>query len=234
MPPLTGTWEHIGPVGKRRDWQAAVAECRAVQGPVFASLTISGKIDGHAIVREVRLWRGSRRIEFGVHLNTIQPDNGVFCIRFPLGMSGKVVAGIPFGVELRDNLAQEPFRGESFCLGFPEGYDATRWTDVSSPEFGYTFICPPGMHTGYAFKKADQSIEFILNRFQPMPKDQFVRAAATLDGRGHHHWQCALLPHAGTWRDAKSYLHALEQHIPLMAWSPAAGLGRAAHHRFRS
>jgi alpha-mannosidase len=228
MPPSGDTWLHVGPPGKRRDWQPAVDRCQTAQGPVFASLTIPGAIGSHAITREVRLWRNSPRIEFGVTLDTAQRDNGVFCIRFPLGISGKVVAGIPFGVESRDHLGQEPFRGETFCTGFPEGYDATRWTDVSSSDFGYTFICPPGMHTGYAFKKSDQTIEFILNRFQPMPKDNFSRAARSLDGRGQHHWWCALVPHAGTWAEAKSYRQALEQHVPLLAWSPVGGLERGS------
>ncbi len=226
MPRPCDTWLEIGPPGKRRDWQPAVARCRVAQGPAFASLTIPGKIGGHAIAREVRLWRGSQRIEFGVDLNTAQRDDGILCIRFPIGLSGKVVAGIPFGVESRDNLEKEPFRGESFATGFPEGYDATRWTDVSSPQFGYTFICPPGMHTGYAFKKGDQSIEFVLNCFRPLPKDVFARAATSIEGIGHHHWWCALAPHAGTWSDAKSYRQAMEQHVPLLAWTPAYGLGR--------
>jgi alpha-mannosidase len=226
MPPPTEAWVQVGPAGKRRDWQPSVAQCRAVQGPAFASLTIPGKIDHHAITREVRLCKGSRRIEFDVDLNTAQHDNGILCIRFPIGLSGKVVAGIPFGVESRDSLEKEPFRGESFCTGFPEGYDATRWTDVSSEKFGYTFICPPGMHTGYVFKKADQSIEFILDSLKPMPKDEFIRTSLSMDGRGHHHWRCALLPHTGDWSDAKSYRHALEQHVPLLAWSTAYGLGR--------
>jgi len=225
-PPPSGDWVLVGPTGKRRDWQPAVAQCQVVQGPAFASLTVPGKIDGHAITREVRLWRGSQRIEFGVDLNTTQQDNGILCIRFPIGLSGKVVAGIPFGVESRDNLDKEIFRGESFATGFPEGYDATRWTDVSSPQFGYTFICPPGMHTGYAFKKGDRSIEFILDCFRPMPKTVFARTAASTEGIGHHHWWCALAPHAGTWSDAKSYRQAMEQHVPLVAWTPAYGLGR--------
>ena len=227
MPPPTGSWVRVGPTGKRRDWQPDLTHLGAVQGAVYAALTIPGKIDNHAVTLEVRLWRGSRRIEFGVDLNTSQPDNGMFCIRFPIGMTGKVVAGIPFGVESRDNLEKEIFRGESFATGFPEGYDATRWTDVSSPkDGGYTFICPPGMFTGYQFKKSEQSIEFILDDFQPPAKDVFVRAPTSITGLGHHRWQCALLPHAGDWSGAKSYREALEQHVPLLAWSTAYGLGR--------
>ncbi len=226
MPSSGDTWLHVGPPGKRRDWRPAIDRCRTAQGPVLATLSVPGTIGGHAVTREVRLWHGSRRIEFGIGLNTTQPDNGIFCIRFPIGISGNVAAGIPFGVESRDHLAREPFRGESFCTGFPEGYDATRWTDVSSADFGYTFICPPGMHSGYAFKRGDRTIEFILDRFMPMPKDAFGRAAASIDGRGRHQWWCALLPHAGTWADAKSYRHALEEHVPLVAWSPGRGLGR--------
>ena len=192
MPPPTGSWVRVGPTGKRRDWQPDLTHLGAVQGSECGTLTIPEKIGNHAITQEVRLWRGGRRIEFGVDLNTSQPDNGIFCIRFPIGMSGKVVAGIPFGVELRDNLEKEIFRGESFATGFPEGYDATRWTDVSSPkDGGYTFICPPGMFTGFLFKKSEQSIEFILDDFQPPAKDVFARAATSLSGMGHHRWQCA-------------------------------------------
>jgi alpha-mannosidase len=227
MPPSGDSWMHNGPPGTRRDWQPSAVGCGVEQGPVFASIGVPGTIGKHAICREFRLTKGSRCIEFGVFLDTATPDNGIFCIRFPLGLSGKVVAGIPFGVESRDHLDKEIFRGENFCLGFPEGYDGARWTDVSdneSAKFGYTFVCPQGMHTGYAFKMKERTIEFILDRFQPMPKDNFVRAAASISGTGSHQWWCALVPHPGDWGDAKSYRAALEQHVPLMAWSPAAGL----------
>lgn len=227
LPPSIDSWVHNGPAGQRRDWLPAMDRCQVTEGPVFSSLRIPGTIGPHAITREVRLWHNSPRIEFGVECDTQQQDNAILCIRFPVGVTGNVVAGIPFGVESRDNLDKEPFRCEMFAAGFPEGYDGTRWTDVSTAESGYTFICPPGMHTGYAFKKADQSLEFILNRFQPMPKDYFARAALSVEGKGHNQWWCALLPHAGTWREAGSYRHALEQHVPLLAWSTARGLGRS-------
>jgi alpha-mannosidase len=233
MPPSVESWVHNGPAGKRRDWEPAVDQTQVVQGPVFASIRTPGKIGGHAITREVRLWNDCPRIEFGVELDTQQADNAIMCIRFPVGIAGNVVAGIPFGVESRDNLEKEPFRGEMFATGFPEGYDATRWTDVSTSELGYTFICPPGMHTGYAFKKADQTIEFILNRFQPMPKDYFGRAALSIEGKGHNRWWCALVPHSQTWREAKSYRQAMEQHVPLMAWTTARGLGRGGESLYK-
>lgn len=223
MPPAD-TWVHNGPPGKRRDWQPLPGNSRSVAGPVFASLRSPGSIKPHAVVREVRLWRGSRRIEFHVAIDA-QADNGIACIRFPVG-PGKVVAGIPFGVEPREGFEREPFRYDGFILGFPEGYDGTRWTDVSSPALGYTFICPPGMHTGYAFKKKDQSLEFILHRLQPMPKDIFRQSHPSLQGTGHHEYECALVPHAGTWREATSYREALETHVPLVAWSPSHRLGR--------
>jgi alpha-mannosidase len=231
MPP-TDTWTHIGPPGKRRDWKADEGKWRVVQGPAYASIVMPGKIGGHAVTRVVRLRPGSRRIEFGIELNTALRDNAIFCIRFPIGMTGRVVAGIPFGVESRDNLDKEIFRGENFCTGFPEGYDGTRWTDVSSPEFGYTFVCPPGMFTGYAFKKAEQTIEFIIDRFQPMPKDNFIRVPESLGGTGRHEWWCTLVPHAGNWTDAKSYRQAMEQHVPLLAWSPPFGLDRGGAAAF--
>lgn len=223
MPP-TESWVHNGPPGKRRDWQPQPGRSRSIAGPVFASLRSPGSIGPHAMAREVRLWRGSRRIGFHVEIDA-QADNGILCIRFPVG-TGKVVAGIPFGVESREHFEREPFRYDGFIVGFPEGYDGTRWTDVSTPSFGYTFICPPGMHTGYAYKQQDHAMEFILNRFQPMPKDIFRQSHPSLEGKGHHEYRCALVPHAGTWREAASYREAMEEHVPLVAWSPSFRIGR--------
>jgi hypothetical protein len=234
MPP-GGGWAPTGPAGKRRDWQVDSAQCMSIYGPVFSALRARGRIEGpageHRITREVRLWENSRRIEYSIEIDA-QQDSAIFCICFALGIDGKVAAGIPFGVESRDNLQNELFRTDLLvsnndqwaCGGFPEGYDATRWTDVSDPEFGYTFICPPGMHTGYEFKRQDKSLEFILLRLRAMPEDEFRECPASLQGVGRHIWRCALVPHEGTWREAVSYRQALEQHVPLLAHSPLFGM----------
>jgi alpha-mannosidase len=223
--PPTNDWVHNGPAGRRHDWQPMPGRCEARQGPAIATLRCDGAIGPHAVVREVRLWRGSRRIGFHVEIDA-KGDNGIVCIRFPVGMAGKVVAGIPFGVEPRENFEKEPFRYDGFIMGFPEGYDAVRWTDVSSPEFGYTFVCPQGMHSGYAFKKQDRSLEFILHRLQPMPKDIFRQSHPSLQGKGHHEYDCALVPHPATWRESLAYRDALAEHVPLVAYSPSFRLDR--------
>ena len=229
MPAPTG-WVGTGPAGKRRDWQVDSAQCQTLRGPVFSALQASGRINGpngvHKLVREVRLWGDSRRIEYAIEIDA-KPDNAILCIRFGIGVDGNITAGIPFGAESRDNLKNELFRtnlDEWAGGGFPEGYDAIRWTDVSDSDFGYTFICPPGMHTGFAFKRNDKSLEFILLRVRPMPDDVFRQCPSSLQGVGRHAWRCAMVPHAGTWRDALSHRQALEQHIPLLAHSPLFGL----------
>ena len=228
--PAGGGWAPTGPAGKRRDWQIDSGLCQSIQGPVFSALRASGRIEGpdgaHRVTREVRLWGDSRRIEYDVEIEA-KRDNGIFCICFAVGVAGNVTAGIPFGVESRDNLKNELFRADLDLWaggGFPEGYDATRWTDVSDSEFGYTFICPPGMHTGYEFKKNDKSLEFILLRTRSMPDDEFRQCPLSLQGVGRHTWRCALVPHESTWREALSYRQALEQHNPLLAHSPLFGL----------
>jgi hypothetical protein len=231
--PSRGGWDATGPAGKRRDWQLERGQCQSVQGPVFSTLRACGRIEGpdgaHRVTREVRLWGDSQRIEYNVEIDA-KHDNGIFCICFAVGIAGDVSAGIPFGVESRDNLKNELFRPDigSWELwaggGFPEGYDATRWTDVSDSEYGYTFICPQGMHTGYTFKKNDKSLEFILLRTRSMPEDEFRQCPSLLQGVGRHTWRCALVPHENTWREALSYRQALEQHNPLLAHSPLFGL----------
>ena len=200
------------------------ASCK---GPCSPRLTIPGKIGGHAITREVRLWRGSRRIEFGVDLNTTQRDNGIFCIRFPIGMSGKVVAGIPFGVESRDNLEKEPFRGESFCHRFSRrlrrhALDRRLVAASSATRSSARRACTPAMPLRRATSRSSSSWTVSSRCRRTCLSGRRRRS----NGRGHHHWWCALLPHAGTWSDAKSYRQAMEQHVPLLAWSPAYGLGR--------
>jgi alpha-mannosidase len=82
------------------------------------------------------------------------------------------------------------------------------------------------MHSGYSFKKQERALEFRLLRFQPLPKDIFRKAALSISGMGLHRWQCALVPHQGTWRESLSYRHAMEQQVPLLSYSFVSGLGR--------
>ncbi len=223
--PPSANWEHDGPVGSRRDWQVDITRCESFTGPVYAALRAHGSIGPHEILREVRLWQNSRRIEYLVEIDA-KEDNGVFCVRFPVGDADQAAAGIPFGVESRDNLAAEPFRGTFFTDGYPEGYYATRWTDISSADYGYTFICPPGMHTGYLFQRQSHSLEFILLHLRTMPVDVFRSCHPLLQGTGHHTWRFALVPHEGSWQQALSYRQALEQQVPLLAYSPWYNLSR--------
>jgi alpha-mannosidase len=177
--------------------------------------------------REVRLWRDCRRIDFAVEIEA-EPACGVFFLRFPLAIQGRVFAGIPFGAEPRENFDAEPFRGEYFALGHPDAYYATRWTDVSSEDFGATFIAPHGMHNGYEYRRKERVLEFALLRVRPMPEGGWNQVHPSIQGTGRHRWTCSLVPHAKTWRDAATYRDALERHSPLAAYSPAGGPGRVS------
>lgn len=214
-PPPQG-WMMNGPLGPRNTWQVGPHETSSIAGPVYAALGATGKIGPHTVTRELRLWRASRRLDYRVTIDAAE-GNGVFAIRFPLGMSGRVTAGIPFGAEPRENFDREPFRPEFFVKGYPDGYTATRWTDVSKDGNGYSFICPWGAHTGYAWRAAEKSLEFILLRVRPLPKGEWGRMSPSLKGTGHHEFTCSLLPHAGTWREAATPRAALECHSPLAA-----------------
>jgi hypothetical protein len=225
MPVPTG-WEMKGPRGTRHDWQPSGESPQFERGPVYSSILVKGTIGPHKVTRGLRLWQAGRRIDYLVEADAA-PGSGILCIRFPVGMAGKVWAGIPFGAEPRDDLGREPLRGEYFVQGYPEGFYATRWADLSSPQAGYTLICPWGMHTGYASLPAEQALEFVLLRVRPMPKGTWGQAHPSIQGEGHHTWRCTLVPHAGTWREAATYRDALESHVPLLAFSPEPGPGRA-------
>jgi len=219
-------WEMNGPLGPMHRWATKESDLQHVQGPVFAALRAKGTFGAHTATRELRLWRGSRRLDYHVELDAAE-SNGVFAIRFPLGMTGRVFAGIPFGAEPRENFDKEPFRGEYFVKGYPTGYYATRWTDVSSSASGYTFICPAGANTGYAFDPDKQALEFLLLRVRPLTPGLWGQMHPSIKGTGHHAFDCALVPHAGTWREAASHRDAMESHVPLLAFSPDLGLRRA-------
>jgi len=225
--PRPADWMMNGPLGRRHDWLAQPEAFRSVQGSVFASLRATGTIGPHVIRREVRLWAKSPRIEYSIEIDA-KDGCGIFFVRCSLPVAGRVYAGIPFGAEPRENLAQEPFRGEMFALGYPEAYCATRWTDVSSDRSGYTFIAPHGMHNGYQYRAKERALEFALLRVRPMPQGVWAQVHPWLQGTGTHRWRCALVPHQRTWREAATYRDALECHVPLLAYSPAVGVGRAS------
>ena len=142
--PQPQDWMMNGPLGKRHGWQVGLQETSSLPGPVSSTLRARGHIGPHSIVRELRLVRGSPRLDFHVEIQAAE-GNGVFCIRFPLEVTGRITAGIPFGAEPRDHFESHPFRGEFFVQGYPDGYYATRWTDVSSAGSGYTMVCPWGL-----------------------------------------------------------------------------------------
>jgi len=219
-------WEMNGPLGSRHVWEPRADAFEATRGPVFSSLRAVGAFGPHAAVREVRLWRDSRRIDYRVEIDA-REGCGLFFLRFPLEIAGRVTAGIPFGAEPRENLDQEPFRGEYFAQGYPDAYYATRWTDVSSDECGYTFVAPHGMHNGFQYKPEERALEFALLRVRPMPGGGWGLVHPSIQGQGMHRWHCALVPHEKTWREAATYRDALELHSPLMAFSPTRGLRRA-------
>lgn len=218
--PQPKTWELNGPLGPRHAWEAQPREFRSQQGPVYSTIVAKGTFGPHKVTREVRLWRGSRRIEYSVEIDAAE-GNGVFAIRFPTGISGRLFAGIPFGAEPREHFEREPFRGEYFVQGYPDNYYATRWTDNSTADFGYTFVCPPGMHSGYMYKAAEQAIEFMLLRVRPQPTGGWSQVHPSLQGTGRHTWRCWLVPHAKTWREAATYRDAMECHVPLAAFQVA-------------
>lgn len=224
--PQPRDWSMNGPLGPAHRWAVEEGDLEFVQGPVFGALRAKGTFGAQAASRELRLWRGGRRLDYHVELDAAE-GNGVFAIRFPVNTAGRVFAGIPFGAEPREDFEKEAFRGEYFVQGYPTGYYATRWTDVSSNDFGYTFVCPAGAHTGYAFDADQQTLEFLLLRVRPLPPGMWGQMHPSIKGTGHHAFDCALAPHAATWREAAAYRDALESHLPLLVFSPDLGLRRA-------
>jgi len=194
-------------------------------GPRLRLAADSGTIGAHAITREVHLWRNSQRIEFA-WLNTTQRDNGIFCIRFPIGISGKN--------KRRESLRSRIARS-SRARAVSRRELLHRFSRrLRRHPLDRRFVAAVRLHPS-SVRPACTAVmrSRRASRRSSLSWTAFSRCRRTLSAARRRPWTAAgsIIGGApccpcGNLADACSYRHALEQHVPLLAWSPARGLER--------
>jgi alpha-mannosidase len=195
-------------------------------GPLRSSAEMAGRIGPHQIRTRISLFHSVERIQFLTEIDSVG-GNGYFAAQASFPYSGKLYAGIPFGVEDRD-LSQEPFGPDAGEERLRENtFYAHHWVDYSDGQKGLTFVAAEGKR-GFRFDPKTSCLDHILLMTiiprLPAAKDSGPRTRGEAEtyfsnrhftGAGMHTFCYSLIPHAGNWQNAQSVLRAHESLYPV-------------------
>ena len=137
---------------------------------------------------------------------------------FPLAATGPFATyEIPYGTIDRPSTRNNSWEKAQFEV------PAMRWADLGDGKHGLSVI----NNTKYGYDAVDNLLRLTLLRSPKWPDPDA--------DMGHQHFQYALYPHAGTWKDAMTVRHGYEYNYPLTAEATTAHPGAlAATHSFAS
>ena len=210
-------WILNGPLGEAVSWEFEPGSVCTRRGELKEEIASVASIGSTTIRRVIRLVRGVQRIELDFEIDAVDRRDGVFRVAVPFDFDGRMVAGIPFGVEPRERFDEEVFRGEFFVQGYPNAFYASRWVDYSGADRGVTFVAPHGAFTGYDFDPTTRTLEFALLRQRSTAATHRGTGTPHMLGLGRHRFTVALVPHDGAWENAGTFRDAFELHNPLAA-----------------
>jgi len=190
------------------------------EGPVKATISINGRLDGFKFRQHITLYDKIKRIDFRTDIE-FEGEHRRIRVAFPIDMeNGEIWHEIPYGAIRRGE-------GE---------YPAINWIDLSNQDYGVTLI-NKGLPGNSVVKNIMlitllRSIDAMYLR-SPFRDPRLERVGRMyLEGaervslnypmgrmaleKGSHTFNYALYPHKCTWREAKSYNVALEFNNPLV------------------
>jgi alpha-mannosidase len=137
---------------------------------------------------------------------------------FPLAASGPFATyEIPYGTIDRPTTRNNSWEKAQFEV------PAMRWADLGDGKHGLSVI----NNTKYGYDAVGNLLRLTLLRSPKWPDPEA--------DMGHQHFQYALYPHAGTWKDAMTVRHGYEYSYPLSAQATIAHPGSLpASHSFAS
>ena len=173
---------------------------RMMEGPLAYTVEVKSEFYGGApMVRLMRFYKNSQRIDFETELNDI-PDLTVVMSEFPLAeMPFEIRRGIPFG------FSQAPWSTPNEKLyGLADGImPAVRWSDYSFLDGSGVAILDRGLSGREINDKTP--VIYLYNATDKY----YGYISPWLSGKGKHRLEYALVPHAEKWNTAR---------IPQMAW----------------
>ncbi len=173
---------------------------KVTDGPLAITVQVKSEFYGGApCVRLIRFYKSSPRIDFETELNDI-PDLTVVVAEFPLvEMPLEIRRGIPFG------FSHAPWSKPNENLnGLANGIQpAVRWSDYSFSDGSGMAILDRGLSGREINEKTP--VIYLINATEKY----YGYANSWLSGKGRHHLEYAIVPHAKDWNSAR---------IPQMAW----------------
>jgi alpha-mannosidase len=170
-------------------------------------------------IRVTRHWQTSKFVEtfsLGAEGDVVNVENEfdwheahvLLKAAFPVAAtSGFATYEIPYGTIDRPTTRNNSWEKAQFEV------PAMRWADLGDGKHGLSII----NDTKYGYDAVGNLLRLTLLRSPKWPD-----AEADM---GHHHFQYAIYPHAGTWKDAMTVRHGYEYNYPLTAAATTAHAG---------
>ena len=181
----------------------------------------------HPAVRVTRTWQKSKFVQtISLHADQVDIDNEIdwheshvlLKAAFPLSVSSDhATYEIPYGSIERTTKRTNSWEKAQFEV------PAMRWADLGDGAHGLSVI----NNSKYGYDAAGNVLRLTLLRSPKWPDPDAEM--------GHHHFNFALYPHAGTWQQALTVRHGWEYNYPLTAVVTTAHPGSLpASHSFAS
>jgi alpha-mannosidase len=180
-------------------------------------------------IRVTRHWQNSKFVQtFSINAegDMVDVDNQIdwheahilLKAAFPLAASGPFATyEIPYGSIERPTTRNNSWEKAQFEV------PAMRWADLGDGQHGLSVI----NQTKYGYDAVGNLLRLSLLRSPKWPDPDA--------DMGHHHFQYAIYPHAGTWKEAMTVRHGYEYNYPLTAEVTTAHAGALpAEHSFAS
>jgi alpha-mannosidase len=196
----------------------ALESARVVErGPVRAGIRFVRRFGASRIEQDVRLAAGSAGIEFATRVSWHESEK-LLKAAFPLDVQAeRLSCEIQFGAIERPTTRNTSWERAQFEVC------AHKWADLSEPDFGASLL----NDCKYGYDCAGNVLRITLLKSASNPDP-------TAD-RGEHEFSYALLPHAGTWREALTVRAGFELNVPLRVLPAHRGRGQLGRsHSFFS
>jgi alpha-mannosidase len=202
----------------RQSGKLAVVE----SGPVRATVIVEGDFNDSKRVHRIVIYEDIHRIDLETHLKFDGRSKRVRA-NFPLTVfSERVMVGSQFGAEARNTTPHDPEEWADGNQGLFSGLD---WVDCSGPEFGIG-LSAFGLHE-FQFQDGMLSVTLLRSVEQlSHGRDDDILESKTAREMGEHSFRMSLIPHKGSWKDAKVWRTAAEHRLPLIGY-PLEGPGGA-------
>ena len=158
--------------------------------------------------QDVVLHRDSPRIDFLTRVRWHE-QRTLLKVAFPLAVAARrATYEIPFGAIARPTVARTPRERARWEVA------GQQWADLSEREYGVSLL----NDCKYGYDCAGTTLRLTLIRSPRYPHhaEPMAKTSRRATDQGEHRFAYALLPHAGTWREAETVRRAREFNVPVL------------------